>query len=83
VDKDRLLYIVSVIVALSIFAPTALILPTFEDKSTFTYQLLFFGFTLGAVVLVFFAANLILEGFKRIYTLLWIIIRLMRNRHKL
>jgi len=82
-DKDRLLYIISVIIALSIFAPSAVILPTFEDKSAFTYQLLFFGFTLSAVVLVFFAANLVIDGFKRIYTILWIVIGLLRNRPKL
>ena len=82
-DKDKLLYILSVIVAFFIFAPGALILPTLEDKSTLTYQLLFFGFTLGAVVLVFFAVNLTIDGLKKIYTLLWIIIRVLRNRHKL
>lgn len=81
-DKDKLFYVVSVIVALSIFAPSALILPTIQDRSTLTYQLLFFVFTLGAVVLVFFAANLIIDGLKRIYALLRIIIRLLRNRRK-
>ena len=81
-DKDKLLYLFSVIVALALFAPSALILPTIEDKSTLTYQLLFFGCTLSAVVLFFFAANLIINGLKRIYTLLWVVIRVLRNRHK-
>jgi hypothetical protein len=65
VDKDKLLYLFSVIAALALFAPSALILPTIEDKSTLTYQLLFFGCTLSAVVLFFFAANLIIDGLKK------------------
>ena len=67
--NDRIWYILSVILALALFSPTAIILPTLEDKSSLTYQVLFFIFTLGAVVLLFFAANLIIAGLKRTHSI--------------
>jgi hypothetical protein len=83
VNNDKFFYILSVILALTVFASAGIILPTLEDKASLTYQVLFFGFTLGAVILFFFAANLIIDGLKRIYILLWVMVKILRNRHKL
>jgi len=83
VDKDKFFYILSVILALTVFASASIILPTIENKASFAYQVLFFGFTLGAVILFFFAANLIIDGLKRIYILVGIMVKILRNRHKL
>lgn len=65
--RDQLLYILSIIVALCLFAPSALILPQWEDKSGFAYQVVFFLFTLGAVVLLCFACTLVKDGLREMY----------------
>lgn len=61
-DREQWLFIISVILALCLFAPSALILPRWEDKSGFAYQVVFFLFTLGAVVLLWFACTLVRDG---------------------
>lgn len=80
--RDKVLYLLSVLLALSIFAPTAVILPSLEDKTSFTYQVLFFLFTLGAVVLLFFAISLIRDGIKGIYRSLSLLGKILQSRHK-
>lgn len=77
--KYTLWYLLSVLVALSFFSSMCIILPAFSDKTSWGYHVLFFFFTLGAVILLFFAAHLIRDGLKGMYRGLSLLIKALRN----
>ena len=80
--KDKYWYLLSVILALIVFAITGSILPTLDNKSSFTYHALFFLFTLGAIILLSFSAVLIHDGVRDFYTNLSRLIKILRKRRK-
>ena len=79
-DKNLRPYIISVIIAVVLFAATSLILPGIEERASILYQALLFVFTFSGVVLLFFAGTLIVAGALRIYFLVCLLLTLYKKR---
>lgn len=79
-DRNLRPYIISVIVAVIVFATTSLVLPGIEDRATVLYQVFLFVFTFSGIVLLFFAGTLIVAGALRIYFLVCLLLTLYKKR---